>query len=186
MSSKKFQWSDFSTDATSIHGRGSFGTVISAHYERFGNPRKELVAIKVIDARPGKSYNDLLREAEREVQIIMEAQSRILSEQNIVKTFGLVVGSISLSPTVKALLASSNLGSNDDVVGVVMTYEGGGSLDKLLYATCTTPNQELTMKDKLHILVDISNGLSVIHSQGIVHKDLKPSNVLISCSGGDI
>jgi len=42
---------------------------------------------------------------------------------------------------------------------------------------------ELTMKDKLHILLDISNGLAMIHSQGIVHKDLKPGNVLISSMG---
>jgi serine/threonine protein kinase len=177
--SKRFEWSDFSTDATSTLGKGSFGTVIKANHQRRGNPKKELVAIKVIDAKLGKSYADLLQEADHEVEMLMEAQSRILSDSNIVKTFGLVAGSISLSPTVKALLGRSD----DEIVGVVMSFEVGGSLDNLLYATSTSPNQELTMKDKLHILLDISNGLAMIHSQGIVHKDLKPGNVLISSMG---
>jgi len=87
---KEFDWSQFSCDpSTAVIGRGSFGTVVCASYQRSAlNPRKELVAIKILDIKPGKSYEANLAEAKDEVKIIMEAQSRILSNANIVTIFG--------------------------------------------------------------------------------------------------
>ena len=178
-SSKIFEWSQFSTDLETPIGHGSFGSVIVAFHQRQGNPRKDLMAIKVFDARPGKSYEELLSEAEHEVRLILEAQSRTFAYSNIVTVYGLVSGPISQSTSVQALL-----GRSGDVVGVVMSYEEGGSLEDLLYPSSSAPSQDLSLKDKIHILADIANGIQEIHSLGIVHKDIKPANVLISRRGG--
>ena len=48
-----------------------------------------------------------MTEAKEEVKIIMEAQSRILSNANIVTIFGLAIGSISQSDSLQALLSRS-------------------------------------------------------------------------------
>ena len=91
----------------------------------------------------------------------------------------LAIGSISQSDSLQALLSRS-----DDAVGLVMSFEEGGSLENLLYLTSTVPFMELTNQDKIHILTDIANGLNEIHILGIVHNDIKPANVLISRRGG--
>jgi serine/threonine-protein kinase len=46
-------------------------------------------------------------------------------------------------------------------------------------------NGPLNYERFLHIFQEICNGLSYIHSQNIVHKDLKPRNIFL-CSNGDV
>ena len=128
---------------------------------------------------PGSSFEANLREAGKEIRLILEAQSRILSNSNIVTVYGLVAGPISESSTIQALLRRM-----DDAVGVVMSYEEGGSLENLLYPDPSTAMWNLTMKDKICILTDVANGLQELHRVGIVHRDIKPANILLSCKGG--
>ena len=179
MSAKLFEWCQFSTDSTSPIGNGSFGTVVDAWLQQKGNPNRDHVAIKVLGTRTGKSYEEVLQEAEKEMKLILEAQSRILCHSNIVTVHGLVSGTVSQSPSLQALL-----GRSDDAVGLVMTYEEGGSLENLLYPNSTTPSPTLSTKDRIHILTDVANGIQEIHRLGIVHKDIKPANILISRRGG--
>lgn len=63
---------------------------------------------------------------------------------------------------------------------LIMEYTSGGSLKKVLdlFADSLTPDQAIGyLKDVLH-------GLVYLHSQRIVHRDVKPENVLLSVSGG--
>ncbi len=64
-------------------------------------------------------------------------------------------------------------GKVEDFYYILMKLFLGGTLDSVI------GNKRLPFKDKLRIGADIAETLAGIHSRGIVHNDLKPSNVLI-------
>nr|WP_279382663.1 serine/threonine-protein kinase [Acanthopleuribacter pedis] len=59
---------------------------------------------------------------------------------------------------------------------LVMQYSGGVPLDQY----CR--EQALTLKDRLHIMLQVMDGVQHAHSRGITHRDLKPSNILVTAS----
>lgn len=65
-------------------------------------------------------------------------------------------------------------GYTDDTAFLVMEYVPGSSLRELLEAGSLSKERTLT------ILSQIADGLDYAHSQGIVHRDVKPSNILVS------
>lgn len=60
----------------------------------------------------------------------------------------------------------------DDLVYIVMQYVDTGSLDDLM-------GQALPLGFVLRTLEQVGNALSYAHSQGIVHRDVKPGNILL-------
>lgn len=61
---------------------------------------------------------------------------------------------------------------------IVMEYMEGGSLADLLRARGTLP-----WRDAVALLVDVLRGVEAIHASGIVHRDVKPSNILLTGEG---
>ena len=59
---------------------------------------------------------------------------------------------------------------------LIMALAKNGTLRDLL----DDESQTLTHADKLHILSGICNGMAMAHSKGILHLDLKPTNVLMN------
>ena len=59
---------------------------------------------------------------------------------------------------------------------IVLEYAKEGNLLDYL----NKHNSELKLADKLQIFLEICKGLEVLHSKGILHRDLKCENVLLS------
>lgn len=61
---------------------------------------------------------------------------------------------------------------------IVMEYLEGGSLAQVLRARGTLPWQEAR-----GLMLDVLAGLEAVHAGGIVHRDVKPSNILLTGDG---
>lgn len=51
-----------------------------------------------------------------------------------------------------------------------------------LRAVCAR-HEEVPLSDKLRIMLDVSAGLAYAHAQGVVHRDVKPSNIVVKTQG---
>lgn len=67
---------------------------------------------------------------------------------------------------------------SDNLVYLVMEYVRGRNLDQVI-----AERGRFTPRQMLSILEQICSGLSAAHSEGIIHRDMKPANVLLSDIG---
>lgn len=63
--------------------------------------------------------------------------------------------------------------------GLVMEYLDGGSLRDLL----SEEFPHLPLRVTLSVFFDVLRGLVVLHSHNIVHRDMRPENILLSTMG---
>lgn len=63
-------------------------------------------------------------------------------------------------------------------LGIVMDYAAGGSLANLV-----SGRQRLSIGETVTVLTPVAQALSYLHSQGIVHGDVSPGNVLFTAVG---
>ena len=69
-----------------------------------------------------------------------------------------------------------------DALTLVMEYAPGGSLaDRLL--RLRHAGEVMPVDEVLKVALDVTNGLAALHSRDIVHRNLKPSNILFDAQG---
>ncbi len=71
-----------------------------------------------------------------------------------------------------------DFGEHGDDLYIVMEYIEGGSLRTLL-GRYQAEGQYLPLRRSLELCADISDALDYAHSMGVVHRDVKPSNILL-------
>src|SRR5260370_530568 len=71
------------------------------------------------------------------------------------------------------------LSGRDDRMTLVLEDPGGEPLDRLL-------GRPFSISESLRIAIAFARALSRVHERGLVHKDIKPANVLVDSSGGSV
>jgi len=114
------------------------------------------VAIKTIRM---EAFHKPHEQAEATQRFIREAQSAgNLSHPNIVTIF--------------------DVGQSEDTTYIAMEYIDGQSLDTLIAA-----KKEFTLDGIIDLISQIGSALDYAHQKGVVHRDIKPGNILIDTSG---
>ena len=135
-------------------GKGSIGKVYLARHRRIGRR----VALKII--RPEQRFDD---DADRE-----EFHRRLQREAELCASLH--------HPNIVTLFEA---GYEDDVVAFLSTeYVEGESLHSRLKRT-----RPLPIDDALRIGADVLRALDFAHAKGIIHRDIKPGNIIIATNG---
>jgi eukaryotic-like serine/threonine-protein kinase len=135
-------------------GRGAMGIVYKAYDPKINR----LVAIKTISLVAADSTEEQACRARffREA----EAAGR-LSHPRIVAIF--------------------DIGENPDTLSsyIVMEYVAGRSLEEIL----SNENARLPLHTTLQLIQEVAEALDYAHLQGVVHRDVKPSNIIVGEDG---
>nr|XP_020477547.1 proto-oncogene serine/threonine-protein kinase mos [Monopterus albus] len=132
-------------------GSGGFGSVYKAEY--FG----ETVALKKVK----KCAKNKL--ASRQ-SFWAELNAAHLRHRNIVR----IIAATTCVP--------ADFGDESSIGTILMEFVGSRSLQQIIYG-----GAELLAEDRwLRYATDIVHGLHFLHSNGVVHLDIKPANVLVS------
>src|SRR5436190_1480038 len=135
-------------------GKGSIGKVYLARHRRIGRR----VALKII--RPEQRFDD---DADRE-----EFRRRLQREAELCASLH--------HPNVVTLFEA---GYEDDVIAYLATeYVEGESLQARLKKT-----RPLPLDDALRIAADVLRALDYAHSKNVIHRDIKPGNIILAATG---
>jgi serine/threonine protein kinase len=136
-------------------GRGGMGTVYLARDTRLAEELGDevLVAMKVLPPKVIRDEPRMLARFEREVGLGLR-----VNHPNVVKTFG--------------------GGESGGVHYLVMEYVRGKTVGFLL-----SHNGRFSVGEAARLFADVAAGLAAMHAVGLVHRDVKPGNVLVTPDG---
>ncbi|KAI3726958.1 hypothetical protein L1987_66765 [Smallanthus sonchifolius] len=150
----------------SVLARGTFGTVHRGVYDGVD------VAVKLLD------WGEEGHRSEAEIQSLRAAFTQEvvvwhkLDHPNVTKFIGATMGSSELHIQTE----NGQIGMPSNICCVVVEYLAGGALKSYLIKN---RRKKLPFKVVIQIALDLARGLSYLHSQKIVHRDVKTENMLL-------
>jgi serine/threonine-protein kinase len=137
-------------------GNGGMGAV----YLGLDRLTGQNVAIKVLRRDSPLSPDELIRRFIREGEAL-----RLLEHPNIIEV-------------IDTIHESGETNGTADAYYLIMEYASGGTLADLLVR-----EGRLSCQRALEIAMDVSDALARAHRIGIIHRDVKPGNVLLTADG---
>ncbi|KAK6920722.1 Serine-threonine/tyrosine-protein kinase, catalytic domain [Dillenia turbinata] len=150
----------------SVIARGTFGTVHRGVYDG------QDVAVKLLD------WGEEGHRSEAEISSLRAAFTQEvavwhkLDHPNVTKFIGATMGSGELSIQTE----NGVIGMPSNICCVVVEYLPGGALKNYLIKNM---RRKLAFKVVIQLALDLARGLSYLHSQRIVHRDVKTENMLL-------
>ncbi|KAL6637840.1 hypothetical protein ACP70R_025412 [Stipagrostis hirtigluma subsp. patula] len=151
--------------------QGTFGVVYRGTYDG-----RDVAALKVLDwGQEGHESSAKHREAfEKEVAVWQK-----LDHPNVTKFVGASMGTSQLKIPKKGGSSSAGGGGRappGECCVVVVEFQHGGTLKTLLY---NHRDRKLPYRKVVQLALDLARGLSYLHAQRIVHRDVKAENMLL-------
>ncbi len=138
-----------------VIGEGGMGTVYEAQQE---NPKRH-VALKVI--RPGLAAGHMLRRFQREADLLGQLQHPGIAQ---IYEAGMAEGT-----------TETGVGARQPFFAMELIR--GGALNQY------TQSARLRTRERLELVARVCDAVQHAHQKGVIHRDLKPGNILVDESG---
>lgn len=160
-------------DIRNVIAHGTYGTVYKGVYDGLD------VAVKVLDwGEDGIATEEetrILRDSfQKEVAVWHK-----LDHPNVTKFVGASMGTSNLKIPMKSNSTDDHNSLPSRACCVVVEYLPGGTLKRFLIRNY---RKKLAFKVVIQLALDLSRGLSYLHSKKIVHRDVKSENMLLNAN----